>query len=30
MYMIIIWTYLGCVGLGGDAGHLEAKDSETV
>jgi len=30
MYMTIIWTYLGCVGLGGYAGLLEVKDSETV
>ena len=30
MHMMIIWTYLGCVGLGGYAGQLEVKDSETV
>jgi len=30
MYMMIIWTYLGRVGLGGYAGQLEVKDSETV
>ena len=28
--MMIIWTSLGCVGLGGYAGQLEVKDSETV
>ena len=30
MYMTIIWTYLGCVGLEGYAGLLGVKDSETV
>jgi len=30
MYMTIIWTYLGCVGLKGYAGQLLVKDSVTV
>jgi len=30
MYMTIICTSLGCVGLGGYAGLLEVKDSDTV
>jgi len=28
--MMIIWTSLGCVGLGGYAGQLEVKGSDTV
>ena len=30
MHMMIIWTYLGCVGLGGYTGQLEVNVSETV
>jgi len=30
MYTMFIWTYLGCVGLGGYAGQLEVKDSNMV